>query len=222
MSVGDVASDGTGVSANPPPGGLLFPVGHYLGAVYPGAEEPPAYHRLRVGDSVVRLFSEEEFGLWVLAHGLPGRPVDQPWTLAALAESVRRRDGRDVTPLLHELLAEGALAEVTPGTGDAVAFAHAHRFRSLLTGLGMSPDDPERFLLGLLGRPLAMVDEPTYELWQWAPLHASIWDVCRALAEVDPGPGGRPGDPELRLTEVLGRLQVLIASSAGYLDEVRR
>ncbi|MEO3744025.1 hypothetical protein [Plantactinospora sp. B5E13] len=216
MNTGDVATAGRGA-----PGGLLLPVGHYLGAVYPGPGEPLAHHRLRIGDSVVRLFSEEEFGLWVLAHGLPGRPVDQPWTPSALAESVRRRDGRDVTPLLHELLAEGALAVVTPGTEEAVAFARAHRFRSLLTGLGISPDDPGRFLLGLIGQPLAVVDEPTYELWQWAPLHGNIWDVCRALVEIDAEPGGRPGDPHLVLGDVLGGLQALLANSAGYLDEAR-
>lgn len=205
----------------PSGGGLLFPLGHYLGAVYPGPDEPLAYHRLRLGDSVVRLFSDEEFGLWTLAHGLPGDPADQPWTVAALAETVRRRDGQDVTPVLADLLAEGALAEVTPGTEEAVVFARAHRFHSLLTGLGIDPELPDRFLLGLIGQPLAVVDELSYELWQWAPLHTNIWDVCRALAEIESEPGGQKVDPHLVLDDVLHRLQVLIRAGAGYLDEAR-
>lgn len=198
---------------------LVFPVGHYLGALYPERNAPLAYHRLRVGQTVLRLFTDAEFGVWALAHGLAARLAEGPWTAEALVDVVREHDGTDVSPLLAELVSEHALVEVTPGTEAAVAFARGHRFRSLLAGLGTGPQRPGEFGIGLIGQPMAAVDERGYEFWQWAPLHASIWDACLALAEVDGRSGGGSSEPDQVLTDVLSRLHGLLAYGAGYLDE---
>jgi hypothetical protein len=197
---------------------LMFPVGHYLGPLYPAVEAPLAYHRLRAGGSVIRLFTDDEFAVWTLAHGLPG-PGGAPWTGRAMADAALAHDGSDISPLIAELCAEGALVEVEPGTDGAVDFAMRHRFRGLLVGLGSTEERPDRFGIGLAGLPMVMVDELGYELWQWAPLHGSLWNACVALVEVDRQAGGAHTDPHELLTDVLHQLHRMLAHGAGYLDE---
>jgi hypothetical protein len=189
--------------------GWVFPVGHYLGPFFPGAGEPMDSHRIRVGGEVAHLFTDDEFAVWSLAHGLPGRPLGAPWTRAAIAAAVREQGGGDVSDVLDDLLHDGPMLEVADGR----EFARRYRFHALLLGLGASPDRPGMFHIGLTGRPLATVDRLAFEVWQWAPLRASIWAACVVFAEVD---GASPDD---LLDPVLARLHVLLANGCGYLDK---
>ena len=189
--------------------GWVFPVGHYLGPFFPGPGEPLHSHRVRVGGEITHLFTDDEFAVWSLAHGLPGRPLGVPWTRAAIAATIREQ-GRDMSDVLADLLTDGPLLEVADGR----EFAHRYRFQALLLGLGASAERPDLFHIGLTGRPLATVDQLAFELWQWAPLRASVWDACVVFA----GVAGAP--PDDLLDPVLARLHVLLANGCGYLDEV--
>lgn len=187
--------------------GWVFPVGHYLGPFFPGPGEPMRCHRVRIGAEITSLLTDEEFAVWSLAHGVPGLPGGQPWARAAIVALVRERGGGDVTETLAELVAAGALAEV----GDPAEFARAHRFNPLLLGLGASADRPGTIHIGLIGCPRATVDPATFELWQWAPLHASIWDLYDTLATTD---------GTVRVDDVLAGLHTLLTNGCGYLDLV--
>jgi hypothetical protein len=208
-------------------GAWVFPVGHYLGPFYPQRGAPLECHRVRIGHEVVKLFTDQEFAVWALAHGLPVASAGGPgqrWTRHAIADAGRGRGDADVSGVVVELLRDGSLVEVAGGT-DAVEFARAHRFQSLLLGLGASAERPDLFHIGLTARPLATVDGLAFEFWQWAPLHDSVWHACRALGAVATasgggGPGADTGAGAHLVDEVLERLHVLLANGCGYLDVV--
>lgn len=199
----------------------VFPIGHYLGPFHRHRDAPVAHHQVRVGHETVRLLTEDELAAWLLAHGLPGTPADRPWTRQAIEAAARGQGGADSAPIaeaLSELLGEGALAEVPDGTDPAVTFATGHRFCPLLVGLGADPRQPDQLIIGLTGNPVVTVDELGYQVWQWAPLHANLWEACRAFVEVDDRLSGTVSSPEEMLARVLRRVHRLLAHGAGYLD----
>jgi hypothetical protein len=204
---------------------LVFPVGHYTGAFHPTLGAPVKYHSLRIGRLAVTLPDERALAVWAAAHRPPDQP-DEPWTRAAVAEAARTRLGvADPTPVLAELLDSGLLAEVTPGTPDAVDFARAHRVVPLMMGLGNTPEEPLRYGVGLFGyTPVVRVPSLVYDVWQWGSLGASLWDVCQAFAQA--GAEAEVSDsheqhPEYVLTTYLNSLQQLLGPNAAYIDEAR-
>jgi hypothetical protein len=195
----------------------VFPVGHYLGPFYPGRDADPGGHRVRVGHEVVTLFTETEFAVWTLAHGLPeaaGAAGSVRWTRRSIETAVRQQNGAEAGGVVGDLLRDGVLVEVGPGATEPAAFARRYRFRGLLFGLGASRERPGTFHIGLVGRPLATVDGPAFEFWEWAPLHATIWDAWQAAAAVETALGGA----EPVADEALDRLQTLLTAGCGYLD----
>lgn len=192
----------------------VFPVGHYLGPFFPGRGADLDGHRVRVGNEVVTLFTETEFAVWALAHGLPGSAEPVRWTRRSIEDAVRRQNGAEAGGVVADLLRDGVLVEVGAGATDPVAFARRYRFRALLVGLGVSPERPDGFHIGLTGQPLATVDGQAFEFWEWAPLHVTVWDAWQAMATVETALGGA----EPVVDEALDRLQVLLRSGCGYLD----
>ena len=192
----------------------MFPVGHYLGLFFPGQGTDADGHRVRLGHEIVSMSSPTQFPVWALAHGLPGSAGTLRWTRRTVEAAVREQTGSDPGDVVSDLLREGALVEVGAGATDPVVFARRYRFRGLLVGLGASRERPDQFHLGLTGQPLATVDGPAFEFWEWAPLHASVWDAWQAAAAVETLLGGA----EPVLDEALDRLQELLAAGCGYLD----
>ena len=193
----------------------VFPVGHYLGPFFPGRDAAPGGHRVRVGHEVVTLFTETEFAVWALAHGLPGAAEPARWTRRSIENAVRERNGAEAGGVVADLLRDGVLVEVGAGATDPEVFGRRYRFRGLLVGLGASRERPGTFHIGLTGRPpLATVDGPAFEFWEWAPLHATVWDAWQAMAAVETTLGGA----EPVVDEALDRLQALLTSGCGYLD----
>jgi hypothetical protein len=192
----------------------VFPVGHYLGPFFPGRGAELDGHRVRLGHEIVSLSSPTEFPVWALAHGLPGTIRTARWTRRSVEAAVRDRTGAGCDGVVADLLRDGVLVEVGAGATDPVVFARRYRFRALLVGLGASRERPELFHIGLTGRPLATVDSLAFEFWEWAPLHATVWDAWQAAAAVETTLGGA----EPVVDEALDRLQVLLAAGCGYLD----
>jgi hypothetical protein len=195
----------------------VFPVGHYLGPFFPGQGAELDGHRVRLGHEIVSLLSATEFAVWALAHGLPGSVRTARWTRGSVEAAVREQAGADSGGTVADLLRDGVLVEVGTGATDPVVFARRYRFRALLAGLGASHERPDRFHIGLTGQPLATVDGPAFEFWEWAPLHATVWDAWQAAAAVETALGGA----EPVVDEALDRLQVLLAAGCGYLDLAR-
>jgi hypothetical protein len=189
--------------------GSVFPVGHYMGQRHPEGD-----HVVRVGLAHETL-TEDEFGVWVLSHGTAeiGRGT---WTVA---DVLRLADGTGLTgteAAVDRLTSVGALVQVE----DPVRFAETHRLFPLLVGLGNTEDEPSRYAVGLPGLPpVAVLDEPSHELWQWASLSPSLWHSCEVLAKVA-GDLGTPTTPGSVLESALGDVRVLLVNSVAYLDLV--
>ena len=118
---------------------LLFPVGHLLGASYPRAGSPEHVVQVRVGPEVVDL-DDPSFSVWALAHGLPGRGPEDPWTRDSVQQAAQDQALGDVPGIVDALLTDRLLVEVPLDPAAAVAFAEQHRLLPLVEGLGNDPE----------------------------------------------------------------------------------
>jgi len=202
--------------------GTLLPVGHYHGRFFPGPDRPLRNHRVRVGAGIPRL-DADEFRVWTLAHGLPDRPDDGPWTRREV-ETEARADGLAAsTAVLDGLLQRGLVVAVPPGPEGLGGFARAYRLHSLLNGLGNSPDDLGSFSIGVAGfAPVVTVGRTAAGLWQWAPHCGTLHEACALLAHGarEAGETDEEHTDPARLLErhLLPALRRLVAHSAAYLD----
>ncbi|MBA3278461.1 MAG: hypothetical protein H0U22_07045 [Geodermatophilaceae bacterium] len=201
---------------------LVFPVGHYMGPFHPSQGAPAKHHIVRVGWDTPKLPDQAHFDVWALAHGLPSRTRTVRWTRQAIIETAAEIDLPGTADILDSLAARGLIVEVTPGSDQAREFAVQYRLRSLLIGLGNTPDDPVLDGIGLGGiPPLVKVRPRVFEIWQWAHLWPSVWAACEGLAWVAGQAGGaRPEDaePEALLDFMLEAFRTLISHNAVYLD----
>ncbi|WP_147254762.1 hypothetical protein [Pseudonocardia hierapolitana] len=195
---------------------LVFPIGHYV-----GERHPEGVQVVRVGGAHHAL-TDDEFGVWVLAHGAPVGG-STAWTtddLLALAEETGPDDaGRH----LEELTARGLLALVPADGGrKAVAFAETYRLTPLLVGLGNTGTDPDSYALGfpLLDEPVAVVPAGSYELWQWGHIAPSIRHTCDVRVKVAADLNEPTGAAEA-LHGLLADLRLLLVNSCAYLDLAR-
>ncbi|KOV87225.1 hypothetical protein [Nocardia sp. NRRL S-836] len=177
----------------------VFPVGHYV-----GERHPEAVHLVRVG-LAHRTLSEAEFGVWVLAHGVAESPA---WTLENLLALAEKAGLPGARAAADRLAGTGVLV-----IGNEVALARTHRFVPLLVGLGNTEPHPDRCAVGLPGQPVAVLDESSFELWQWGHLAPSLWHTCEVRAEVAGSASARE-----ELDGVLRDLRPLLVGGCGYLD----
>jgi hypothetical protein len=189
----------------------VFPVGHYI-----GERHPDQLHLVRLGPAHQTL-TADEFGVWILAHGVT---ESRSWTVADVLALADRTELAGAPEAVARLESVGALVQV-PAEGQ-VAFAEAHRLEPLLVGLGNSAEYPDTYAVGLPGNPpVAMLDSGSYELWQWAAVAPSLWQACEVRAKVGAGLGDPTSAADL-LDDVLGDLRPLLANSCAYLDVIRR
>jgi hypothetical protein len=188
----------------------VFPVGHYVGERY-----PDGHHVVRVGLEHVKL-TQEEFGVWVLAHGT-NEIGKGAWTVADVLELAGSVGISGAEPIAGWLVDAGALTLVD----DPVQFSERFRSHSLLVGLGNSAEEPDRYRIGLPGLPpVAVLDSMSFELWQWGPLAPSLWHTCELRAKVNAGLGEPVAAIDL-VGDLLGDLRVLLVNSCAYLDRAR-
>lgn len=178
----------------------VFPIGHYMGERHP---EGLQFVRLGLEHQTM---TEDEFGVWVLAHNdSPQWSVENVLGLAAEAELADPRASVD------RLLSVGLLVTVS----DPVVFAQAYRLNPLLTGIGNTEQDPDKYAVGIPGQEPALLEAGSYELWQWCALAPTLWHTCEIRSKI--------GDisPKEAATEVLADLRPLLANSCAYLDKAR-
>jgi hypothetical protein len=201
---------------------LVFPLGHAMGPFHQHRGAPPAYWVVRLGWDSPLLPDRATADVWSLAHGRPDRVGRTPWTRSELRAAALEAGIEDPDTVLTALVDRGLVAEVTPGTAEATAFAGTHRVQSLLLGLGELPDQPGSDGIGLLGMPpLARVPLGTYEFWQWGHLWPTLTEAAAGLAELaaqSPAHAPEEADPARVLDRVLRELHQLLAVGAVYLD----
>lgn len=201
----------------------VFPVGHYAGTA------PDSEHLVRVGREMERL-TDDEFGIWMLAHGL-AEVGKGSWTRTDILD--RARDAEIAAPencfdrlLDRSLLAAVPVVSAQDPVDDAVAFATAYRLGTLLVGLGAAPDVPDRHAIGVPGvGTAALLDAETYRLWQWGGIAPTLWRHCQdRIRSAGEGLDALSAlvDPAKVLGDVLGELRVLLVHGCAYLDAVPR
>jgi len=210
-------------SSQPPP--IVFPVGHYMGPFHPKQGAPAKHHIVRVGWRTPKLPDQAHYDMWALAHGLPSRLDNAPWSRQVLIETANEAAvPGPAAEILDNLAQLGLIVEVTPGSDQAREFAEAYRVRPLLMGIGNTANDPVLDGIGLAGMPpLVRVRPRVFEIWEWTHLWPSIWSACEGFAAVAnqaADAGAEPAEPEALLDFMLDAFRTLIAHSALYLDVV--
>ncbi|MDQ3716101.1 MAG: hypothetical protein M3381_08815 [Actinomycetota bacterium] len=199
---------------------LLFPIGHCIGAYYDLPASTDHFFQVRVGPDVVRL-DDEQFAIWGLAHGIPDRPPEQPWTRQTVLTAARRAGIAHSEQVLDGLVKDYLLFEATPGTDGAVDFARRHRLIPLMLGLGNSSEEPRLYSVGMVGLPVVSMSAMAYDLYEWAHMDSNLWLACQGAAAtaVRVGIEDRLArDPLLMLDALLGTLHALLSPNAAYLD----
>lgn len=193
----------------------VFPLGHYLGPAYPVGGGPAA-HVVRFGWRTARLAEGRRVDTWALAHGGTDA-AEGPWTRATLLTAGAAAGLGDVSVELDELVADGLVAQVQPGT-EAEAFAARVRLQPLLVGLGNSAEDPLD-TIGIPGLPAAVRVRPRVaEIWRWAGSWPSLAAARDGFAGIAARTGGQTTGSAADLDVLLTAVQQLVGASAAYLD----
>jgi hypothetical protein len=138
-----------------------------------------------------RRLTENEFRVWVLAHGRAAWTVPQ---VLALAAGSSLADGHAA---VGRLLDAGMLVNASPRS-----FAESYRLRSLLVGLG-------DYRVGVPGLPpVAELASGAYELWQRAALAPSLWHLHVVREQV----------AAESLDALLNDVRELLVNGCAYLD----
>jgi len=199
---------------------LLFPIGHCIGANYDQPASKDHFFQVRVGPDVIRL-DDDQFAVWGLAHGVPDRPPDQPWTRQTVLTAARRAGIARAGQVLDSLVEDFVLFETTPGTDSAVDFARRHRLIPLMLGLGNTSEEPRLYSVGLVDLPVVSMSAMAYDLYEWAHLDSNLWLACQGAAATAARVGIEDAlatDPLLMLDALLGTLHALLSPNAAYLD----
>jgi hypothetical protein len=201
---------------------LLIPVGHDLGALYPGDDPDQHRQQVRIGVDVVEL-ADQDFAVWLLAHGTDDQDRPTKESLVDRAEKLGLA-GVPVAAAIERFLQDGLLVAVDPAADTAVAFAQRHQLFPLVHGLGPDPEQPWFQTVGMLNQPVAQVSNALYDVWVWAQLAPELWTGCQDAALVADQAGvtnPEETDPRQVLAGVLGQIHGLLCVRAAYFDQRR-
>lgn len=197
---------------------LLIPVGHDIGVLH--SASGARAQQVRVGLEVAEL-ADQEFALWLLAHGVDDQ--DRPTRTTVVRRAGKLGLPADKTePVIERFLTDGLLATVDPE--QAEQFAKQHQLFPLLYGLGADADQPWLQTIGLLDQPVLQVSNAVYDVWSWTHLAPELWTGCHDAAKVAVAAGvtaPEETDPQQVLAGVLGQVHGLLAVRAAYFDRRR-
>jgi hypothetical protein len=184
---------------------LLLPVGHRGGAVVGAGNAGTRHHAVRRAAAVHPL-TDEEFAVWLLAHGTADGEGVRPATGPDTIEAAAGLGVADADAVLADLCSAGLVAALGADAGEARRFAAGHRLQPLVWGLGNSADAPGSYRLGFPGLPLIEVPPDLYALWSRAAIADDLWRCMTDLGSED------------RLTGLLAQLPGLLYAATAYLD----
>jgi hypothetical protein len=188
----------------------VFPVGHYTGLRPDDSGHP--VHTVRIGWKQHRL-TEDVFGTWIFGHGTS--EAGNSWTEHDLLGAATDAGIGDPAACAAELARLGLLVSIPERSEE---FARTHRIDIQFVGLGNSPDNPDRYGVGLPGLgTAAMLDPGCYELWQWGSIAPTLWHSCQVRASVT-SRHDRQVEPADALAGVLADLRFLVVHGCAYVD----
>jgi hypothetical protein len=206
----------TGVNHDEP---ILLPVGHYMGPRH--FDGTLQEYTVRGGWNTLSL-NEDQVKLYFLGHGMPEQmQAGERNTRSSLAAYAASLGIADAAAVIDDLVRQGALVEVLPGTPQVRDFARAYRFCPLMLGLGNSTDKPGMWEIGLVGQPTIAVNASAWMIWGYGGMSNTLWEACEFWAgsnrRVDL-PARELHDPGNVLDDFMTALPGLLATNAGYLD----
>ncbi len=215
-----IRPDSISAMATDNPAKLLFPIGHCIGVFHNSAEPGDHSTQVRVGAAIHQL-TDEQFAIWGLAHALPDRPLDEPWSRASVLTAARRAGIGRPDEVLESLLQDGLLAETPPVGDSAVDFARQYRMVPLMLGLGNTPEEPWIYSVGMVGMPIVQLSAMAYDLYEWAHMDPNLWLACEGAAATALRVGiddALATDPVLTLEALLETLHIMLSHNAICLD----
>ncbi|MGH3095091.1 MAG: hypothetical protein ACRDMV_03725 [Streptosporangiales bacterium] len=206
---------------------VIVPVGLNMGqdfAAEDPTDHPAAYWQVHFGTQSADL-TTDEVKAWGAAFLDPAKHANHEVNRESLESRLREsNDGlADPSPVVSQLLDRGLLAEFDPVDGPLEDLFSRLQLFPLVQGLGNTPENPERYQIGIAGEPVVEVPANVYAIWSYSLTGRSLWHACSDLAEgVDADLA--EGEEPLGLTadnvarEVGAALPVLVASGCGFLD----
>lgn len=207
---------------------VIVPVGLSLGPSYRYVTPPdpnPEYWEVRLGNDSEEL-TNEEFQVWGQAFIDPERHSRLEINRETLQLDVltTTKGAINPNPIIDQLLNRGLLIEFDPN-GDLEKPFRQITLHPLAEGMGNTPEEPDRRLIGHNGQALIKVSGTVYGMWAFSSTEGSLWDLCVGMDE-DNQQDIESGMDLERLTaaevarQAAVTIPMLIASGVAFLDKV--
>ncbi|MCI4066088.1 hypothetical protein MRQ36_27495 [Micromonospora sp. R77] len=166
---------------------VIVPVGLNLGPSYRYVTPPdpdPEYWEVRLGNDSEEL-TDEEFQVWGRAFLDPERQARLEVNRETLQRDVIAAGNgpADPGPVIDRLLDRGLLIEFDPDSELEKAFRRI-KLHPLAEGMGNTPEEPDRRLIGHNGQALVKVNFTVYNLWAFSSTVGSLWDACAIATQL--------------------------------------
>nr|MDT0658907.1 hypothetical protein [Micromonospora sp. DSM 115978] len=208
---------------------VIVPVGLNLGPSYRYTTPPdpnPEFWEVRLGDDSEEL-TDEEFQVWGRAFLDPERHsrLEINSDTLQLDLLLAGKGPADPASVVDRLLSRGLLIEFDPA-GDLEEPFRRITLHPLAEGMGNTPEEPDRRLIGHNGQALVTVNYTVYGMWAFSSKVGSLWDACLDFeAGAEERLQADEDAEETSAAEVAGEigrtLPMLIASGCAFLDPVR-
>ncbi|WP_025620508.1 hypothetical protein [Salinispora cortesiana] len=208
---------------------VIVPVGLNLGPSYRYVTPPdpnPEFWEVRLGNDSEEL-TDDEFQVWGRAFLDPERHARLEVTRETLQRDLLAAGAGPASPgpVIDQLLDRGLLIEFDPN-GELEKPFRRIKLHPLAEGMGNTPEEPDRRLIGHNGQAHVKVNYTVYNLWAFSSTVSSLWQACVLAAELadEQRAAGEDVDPmtaaELAL-DVANVTPMLIASGCAFLEPVR-
>ncbi|NJP32849.1 hypothetical protein [Micromonospora thermarum] len=208
---------------------VIVPVGLNLGPSYRYVTPPdpnPEYWEVRLGNDSEEL-TDEEFHVWGRAFLDPERHA----RLEVSRETLRRdalaagNGPTDPEAVIDRLLDRGLLIEFDPD-GELEKPFRRIKLYPLAEGMGNTPDEPDRRLIGHNGQAHVKVNYTVYGMWAYSSTIGSLWDACvdfeaGTKEQHEAGEDVEETSAAEVAAEAAKTVPMLIASGCAFLDLVR-
>ncbi|MEU1604036.1 hypothetical protein [Micromonospora matsumotoense] len=208
---------------------VIVPVGLNLGPSYRYVTPPdptPEYWEVRLGSDSEEL-TDEEFQVWGRAFLDPERHARLEVNRETLQRDVIAAGNGPANPgpVIDRLLDRGLLIEFDPDGELEKAFRRI-KLHPLAEGIGNTPEEPDRRLIGHNGQAHAKVNYTVYGMWAYSSSVGSLWDACAdfeagAKEQREAGEDVEAATAAEVASELAKTLPMLVASGCAFLDLAR-
>lgn len=200
---------------------VIVPVGLVMGPEF-GADGPadrdPEYWEVHLG-AVSQELTTTEFSVWAAAFADPPMHAELAFGRQQLVQQLAQEEEglvgaiADAGPVVDDLLDRGLLLEFDPVDGSLDAPFGRLRLLPQGRGLGIAPDEPQRYRIAFADVELVQVDAVVYRLWSYSMRYSSLWAACADMATQD-------ASAQELARRLAGALPALVSAGAAFLDPV--